>query len=106
MSNDRMTAEEIRRDYREAKNPQKQLLILAECNLCKPADIRAIINGETDELPPPKKAINYSHVTQQDKDEIMKLHRSGLSKSAISARTERGWHTVDKIIKEAEEDKL
>lgn len=101
MSNDRMTAEEIRRNYRQAKNKKKQLLILAELNLCKPADIRAIINGETDELPS-RKTKSYSFISEEDKQEILRLYQTGLSRNAIANKTGRGWDAVNKIITEAE----
>lgn len=46
-----MTAEEIRRSYKEAKNPREQIRILAELNLCSTEDIEAIILGERDDIP-------------------------------------------------------
>lgn len=100
MSNDRMTAEEIRRNYRQAKNKKKQLLILAELNLCKPADIRAIINGETDKLPL-RTTKSYAFISEEDKQEILRLYQTGLSRNAIANKTGRGWDAVNKIITEA-----
>ncbi len=98
---DRMTASEIRVMYRDAKNKKKQLLILADINMCKPADIRAIINGETDRLPP-KITKNYSYLTEEDKQEILRLYREGISKSEIGRRTGRSEFSITKTIKEAE----
>lgn len=92
MSNDRMTAEEIRTMYRDAKNKKKQLLILAELNLCKPADIRAIINGETDELPPmkkkavPRKSPSRFQVTDEEKARILELHQQGKTPAEIAEK--------------------
>ena len=51
MKYERMTANEIRRSYAEAKDPKAQIKILAELNLCKPEDIVAIIEHRADELP-------------------------------------------------------
>lgn len=99
---DRMTAAEIRKMYRDAKNKKKQLCILAELNGCKPADIRAIINGETDELPPLKATKKYSHLTEEDKQKILQLYREGISKSEIGRRTGRSESSITKTIKEAE----
>ena len=45
-----MTAEEIRRSYKEAKNPEQQIRILADLNLCRKEDIEAIISGERDDI--------------------------------------------------------
>lgn len=98
----RMTADEIRIMYRDAKNKKKQICILAEINDCKPADIRAIINKETDELPPMVAAKRWTRVTEDDKAEILRLHGTGLSESAIASRTGRSWEVVSNIIKEAE----
>lgn len=41
-----MSEEEIKRSYRQAKDPKKQLRILADMNCCDVADIEAIINGK------------------------------------------------------------
>lgn len=38
-----MTDEEIRRSYRQAKNPKQQLHILADLNCCSVAEIKAIV---------------------------------------------------------------
>ena len=54
MKDERMTAFEIRRSYAEAKNPKEQIRILSHLNLCTVADIKAIIEYKTDELPPPR----------------------------------------------------
>lgn len=51
MSFERMTANEIRRSYAEAKYPKEQIKILADLNLCKREDIVAIIEHKTDKLP-------------------------------------------------------
>ena len=40
-----MTFEEIRRSYREAKYPEKQIRILSELNECRVSDIKAVLNG-------------------------------------------------------------
>ena len=42
-----MTEEEIRRDYRLAKNPEAQINVLAEINAVTPKIIRRIIDGQT-----------------------------------------------------------
>ena len=39
-----MTDEEIRKSYRQAKDPKRQLGILADLNCCSVADIKAIVN--------------------------------------------------------------
>lgn len=43
-----MTEQEICKEYREAKDPNRQLTILAQLNTCEPGDILAILekNGE------------------------------------------------------------
>lgn len=54
-----MTAEEIVREYKGAKYPEKQIRILADQNSCEPSNIRAILEQMGCELPRkgrPKKA--------------------------------------------------
>ncbi len=41
-----MTEEEIRKSYKQAKHPQRQIRILAELNDCTEEDIEAILNPE------------------------------------------------------------
>jgi DNA-binding transcriptional MerR regulator len=41
-----MTESEIKRRFREAKNPQAQIRILADLNDCSVDDIKAILNPE------------------------------------------------------------
>ncbi len=42
-----MTAAEIVADYRQAKDPKKQISVLAELNLCSKSEIADIIEQET-----------------------------------------------------------
>ena len=46
-----MTAEEIVREYRQAKYPEKQIRILADQNSCGPSNIKAILEQAGCELP-------------------------------------------------------
>jgi len=107
---DRMTTEEIRIMYRDAKNKKKQLCILAEINLCKPADIRAIINGETDELPPVtdnhhrtrtrclKKRGLSNALADKEKQDIISLYLEGMRNKDIADKLGRSQSVVSRII--------
>jgi len=46
-----MTAEEIVREYKQAKYPEKQIRILADQNSCGPSNIKAILEQAGCELP-------------------------------------------------------
>ena len=46
-----MTAEEIVRDYKQAKYPEKQIRILADMNGCGPSNIKEILKAAGCELP-------------------------------------------------------
>lgn len=82
MKDERMTAFEIRRSYAEAKNPKEQIKILAQLNLCTVADIKAIIEHKTDELPPPghkpkKPSKRKPRISPEVWQEIKKKYESG-----------------------------
>ncbi|MGN0686806.1 MAG: helix-turn-helix domain-containing protein [Oscillospiraceae bacterium] len=106
---ERMTAEEIRIMYRDAKDKPKQITILADMNLCRQADIKAILDGKTDELPPPRDNVRHEsrhYTTEQEKREIIRLHGNGLTPKEISAATGRCEPTIKKIIKACKEDRM
>lgn len=110
MTDERMTAEEIRVMYREAKDQDAQIGILADINLCKRMDIIRIINGETDELPPITE--KYHHIrkgrgknyvppnalTDKEKQEIIRLHLEGLQGKDIADKLGRSPSAVSKTI--------
>ena len=86
MKYQRMTAFEIRRSYAEAKEPKAQVKILAQLNLCKQADIMAIINNKTDELPLPTDTffkdvtpceLSQKKLPPEKITEIVKKYKSG-----------------------------
>lgn len=45
-----MTEYEIRRSYREAKDPKAQIKILADLNCCRTSDINKIIETDPDNI--------------------------------------------------------
>lgn len=113
MSDDRMTVEEIRRMYKEAKDQNAQIGILADINLCKPDIIRKIINGELDELPPlkvkGKVKSKYSRgknnpVTEQEKEVIFSMYRARNSAIDIANVLMRSVTTIKSYIKKYREE--
>ena len=76
MKYERMTANEIRRSYAEAKDPKAQIKILADLNLCKPEDIVAIIENRTDDLCNGKTSTRKK-VPPETWAEIVKLYETG-----------------------------
>ena len=85
MSNEtieRMTAAEIRQSFAAAKNSDAQVKILAELNLCKKQDILDIIEGKTDELPPPsgkgrRRAPHTYYINAEKQKEIKDRYAAG-----------------------------
>lgn len=104
---ERMSAEEIRRSHREAKNKSKQLGILADLNVCRRADIERIVSGETEELPPAKPVRHGrgSHLTEQDKQRVVELYLKKLPKNRIAYETGCSMSTVSRIIRKYREGK-
>lgn len=76
MKYERMTANEIRRSYAEAKDPKAQIKILADLNLCKPEDIVAIIENRTDDLCNGKTSTR-KNIPPETWVEIAKLYETG-----------------------------
>lgn len=121
MSDNRMSAEEIRRMYKEAKDKPRQITILAEINLCKRSDIKRIIDEETDELPPVSKKMQYQHQKREEPDkircsnpatplevklDIIRLHLNGNLGKDIAKATGVSQATVSKVIGEYKDGKL
>lgn len=87
---ERMTAAEIRESYAAAKYPEEQIKILAELNLCKKQDIRDIIEGKTDELPPPagkrkRRDPHTYYISTAKRKEIIERHAAGETVEELAA---------------------
>lgn len=77
-----MSAEEISRWYRLAKNRRKQIKILSELNLCRREKIMEILKENGEALPEAKKkAANW---TEQEEKQLIGLRESGLTASQIA----------------------
>lgn len=85
----RMTAAEIRESFRLAKNPDEQVKILAELNLCKKQDIYNILEGATDELPPVKTGRRRDphtyYISTAKRKEIIERHAAGETVEELAA---------------------
>ncbi len=98
-----MTAEEIRRDYRLAKNPEAQVKVLAEINAVTPKIIWRIIDGQSIEeatarRPPksyyvPKGLVK--HWTSEEKARLKEMWREGYLAKEIAAELGR---SVDSVL--------
>ncbi len=117
MNIERMTAAEIRRNYNEAKDKPKQITILADMNCCDRSDIKKIINGETDELPPLKDKRSYTkrskpkgcgkHLTDEQKKEAVRLCNGGHSRRAVAEMFGCSEQTISNVInKNKEKNKM
>lgn len=115
MPDDRMTVEEIRRMYKEAKDQSAQIGIMADINDCSPAIILKIVRGELDELPPPKAVKNKNYVSSDHKcgqklsDEehkkIIRMYLSGSSAVDIANTLKRSVPAVKNYIKKYRENR-
>lgn len=108
MEIERMSAEEIRRNYREAKRKSQQIGILADLNACKRADIKRIISGEADELPPvgkqrPQNKGSGHHLTDEERQAIINMSLDGMTYARIAAETGRSYNAVSKAVKKYKE---
>lgn len=108
MEIERMSAEEIRRNYREAKRKSQQISILADLNACKRADIKRIISGETDELPPiskqrPRNKGSGFPLTDEERQAIINMYLDGANYTRIAAETGRSYDAVSKAVKKYKE---
>lgn len=99
-----MTHEEIKRDYRLAKNKSKQVGILADLNGCKRRDIEKILGIERGKggknkggLPP---------ISADTVSRIIELHSQGMRVSKIAQECKCGDNTVRRYIKKHEEEKM
>ncbi len=109
MEIERMSAEEIRRNYREAKHESQQIGILADLNACKREDIKQIISGATDELPPvgkqhPRNKSSSYYLTDEVRQTIINMYLDGMTYACIAAATGRSYPTVCRTIKKYREE--
>lgn len=112
MPDDRMTVEEIRRMYKEAKDQSAQIGIMADINECSPAIILKIVRGELDELPPLEvkmkgQAIKSMYprgrhhpLTDKEKETIVCMHLNGRSAADIANAIKRSITAVKNCIKQ------
>jgi uncharacterized protein (DUF433 family) len=106
MSNEnieRMTAAEIRQNYAEAKDPEAQIQILADLNLCKKRDIRNILEGKTDELPPPtgqgrRRDPRTYYVNSEKQKEILERYAAGETLEELATAYNATVELIAKII--------
>lgn len=45
-----MSENEIRREYRLAKDPKAQIIILADLNCCRPSEIKKILESDPEQI--------------------------------------------------------
>lgn len=91
-----MSDGEIAVRYRQAKEPQKQIKILAElCGVYK-ADIVAALLREGIDVNGPQKAVKRGAVKRVDYGKVEELYRRGLTDTAIAKQLDISWHTVSK----------
>lgn len=109
-----MTAEEIRREYRLAKNPAMQIQILADENGVSRKIIEDIIFGKRDKLPeakevkstkklPEKKAAKspkYCHWSSDELAAIEEMYKNGEKIPYIAKKMKRSYSSVRKKIYE------
>lgn len=107
-----MSAEEIRREYAEARDQRYQIEVLADMNFCNKSDIKAIINGKcesVEEAIAMRSKSNSSEkkktvpVSEKEIQKIIKYHRNGMYNSEIAAIVGRSPSKVCVVCKQYDE---
>lgn len=99
-----MSDEEIKRSYRQAKDPKKQLRILADMNCCEVAVIEAIINGKplVKQRTSPKKMTDTELMIQAFFEEMERIEKEI---SRLETRYINIKGVIDALSKLAEDEK-
>lgn len=77
-----MTDGEILRSYKEAKNPNAQIKVLADLNGCRPAEIVNILVGQGVDIAAP--SVKRPKTSSQYADKLQALYDQGLSDKAMA----------------------
>ncbi len=100
-----MTDNEIYRDWKESKDPAKQVKILADINGCKPAKIIAIIGKieaaqkqNVSAEPVPAELVPAGSADDPDKY-LIELYKSGMSYKEMAAALSKPFSTIKYRIK-------
>ena len=104
-----LTREKVERELKFAKDPEKQLEIIAQLNDVKVKDLKRLLDGsvemiapaEKPEKPPRPQKRGWHRWTDEELIELARLRSAGVSADEIGRKYGRSVRTVNKLLDEA-----
>ena len=104
-----LTKEKVERELKYAKDPEKQLEIIAQLNDVKVKDLKRLLDGSVEMIAPaekPKKPPNpkkrgWHRWTDEELTELARLRSAGVSADEIGRKYGRSVSTVNKLLDDA-----
>ena len=104
-----LTREKVERELKYAKDPEKQLEIIAQLNDVKVKDLKRLLDGSVEMIapaekpkkPPHPKKRGWHRWTDEELIELARLRTAGVSADEIGRKYGRSVRTVNKLLDEA-----
>ena len=104
-----LTREKVERELKYAKDPEKQLEIIAQLNDVKVKDLKRLLDGSVEmiapagkpEKPPRPKKRGWHRWTDEELIELASLRSAGVSADEIGRKYGRSVSTVNKLLDDA-----
>ena len=104
-----LTREKVERELKYAKDPDKQLEIIAQLNDVKVKDLKRLLDGSAEMIepaekpkkPPTSKKRGWHRWTDEELTELATLRSAGVPADEIGRRYGRSVSTVNKLLDEA-----
>ena len=104
-----LTREKVERELRLAKDPERQLEIIAQLNDVKVKDLKRLLDGsvemvapaEKPKKPPHPKKRGWHRWTDEELIELARLRTAGVSADEIGRKYGRSVSTVNKLLDDA-----
>ena len=104
-----LTREKVERELRLAKDPEKQLEIIAQLNDVKVKDLKRLLDGSVEMIapaekpkkPPHPKKRGWHRWTDEELIELARLRAAGVSADEIGRKYGRSVRTVNRLLDDA-----
>ena len=104
-----LTREKVERELRLAKDPEKQLEIIAQLNDVKVKDLKRLLDGSVEMIapaekpkkPPHPKKRGWHRWTDEELIELARLRSAGVSADEIGRKYGRSVQTVNRLLDDA-----